>query len=212
MKLASTAIPMLFYQQCEDLFSDQLLIDRLKGQKFDLVLAHTMLSCSVLLAQHLDVQFVSIITAIPPTMLLRIFGNPVNPAYTPELMTGFSYHMTFLQKVQNMIFSGIQWVMSGAIYDRYDDIKQKYNIKPEMSTFMSIPQAELFFICSHFALDFPRAYQPNVISVGGLSASPVRPLTQVSVKYNLILCKRLESARQTILLVLSETLARQASK
>ena len=188
VKLASTELPMLFYHQCEDLFSHQLLTDRLQGEKFDLVLAHAMLACPVLLAQYLHVQFVSIITAIPPTMLLRIFGNPVNPAYTPELMTGFSNRMTFLQKVKNTIFSGIQWTISGAIFDSYDDLKQKYNIKPEMSTFESISQAELSFVCSHFVLDFPRAYQPNVMSVGGLSASPPRPLPQVSVKYITIYC------------------------
>ena len=180
LQVVSTELSVLLNENCEDLFNDQQLIERLEGQKFDLVFLHTGMACAVLLSQHLEVPFVSILTAIPPTMMLRIFGNPVNPSYTPEFVTGFSNRMTFLQRVKNTIFSGIQWMMTGLIYHFYDDLKLKYNIKPEMSTFESVPQAELFFICSHFVLDFPRAYQPNVISVGGLSAVPPRPLPKVS--------------------------------
>ena len=192
LQVVSKELSVLLNQQCEDLFSDQQLIERLEGQKFDLVFLHTGVACAVLLSQHLDVPFVSILTAIPPTMLLRIFGNPVNPAYTPEFVTGFSNRMTFLQRVKNTIFSGIQWMMTGVIYHFYDDLKLKYNIKPEMSTFESVPQAELFFICSHFTLDFPRSYQPNVISVGGLSAVPPRPLPKVSAISSFAYVKCLE--------------------
>ena len=180
MKTMSNSAPMVIYQQCEDFFSDQQLIKRLEKQKFDLFLVHTLLACPVLLAQHLNVQFVSLITAIPPSMIIRQFGSPVNPAYSPELPTGFSNRMTFLQRVQNTLFSGVLWMMADLPFKSFDDMKQRYNIKPEISTFESASQAELLFICSHFTLDFPRAYQPNVISIGGLSAMTPRPLPQVS--------------------------------
>ena len=88
--------------------------------------------------------------------------------------------MTFLQRVQNTLFSGVLWMMAEIPFKSFDDMKQRYNIKPEISTFESAAQAELLFICSHFTLDFPRAYQPNIISVGGLSAMTPKPLPQVS--------------------------------
>ena len=56
IKLTSSFTALL-YQQCEDLFGDQQLVKRLERQKFDLVFAHVLLPCPVLLAQHIDVPF-----------------------------------------------------------------------------------------------------------------------------------------------------------
>ncbi|XP_072029984.1 UDP-glucuronosyltransferase 2A3-like [Amphiura filiformis] len=134
------------------------------------------MACPVLLAQHLDVPFVSVIPYIPPSMLLRLNANPVNPAVNPEMPTGFSDRMTFLQRVKNTIFSGIQWMMVDTPFKGFDELKHKYNIKPEMSTLECVTHAEIVFVFSHFTLDFPRAYQPNVVSVGGLSATTPKQL------------------------------------
>ncbi len=170
----------IFYQSCADMFKDQKLLNKLKLQKFDLILAHTLIACPVILAEYLDVPFVTFIPAIPPTTFLRLFANPINPAYTPEAITSLSNRMTFLQRVRNTIASGIQWMMVGLPYQGFDDIKQQYNIKPERPFLESMTKAELMFITGHFAFDFPRPYQPNVIDVSGLSASKPRPLPKVS--------------------------------
>ena len=63
--------------------------------------------------------------------------------------------------------------------DRYDKTKINYKIKPEMSTFETLSEAELFLINTHFALDFPRPLPPNVIPVGGLTTKPAQPLSEV---------------------------------
>ena len=76
--------------------------------------------------------------------------------------------------------TGLGWMVSDTFYRGYDDLKKQYNIKPELSTFESISQAELYFVFSHCALDYPRAWQPNMIPVGGLSAVPAKPLPEVS--------------------------------
>ncbi len=180
IKLVLQKQPQMITQSCDDLFTDQQLLTRLTKQKFDLVLAHTIMACPVLLAEYLDVQFASVIPAIPPSMFLRLNANPINPAYTPEMPTGFSNKMTFLQRVKNTITSFQQWMMVGVFYRGFDELKQKYNIKPEVPTMESVTHAEVLFVFGHFSLDFPRPYQPNVISVGGISATSPRPLPKVS--------------------------------
>ncbi|XP_072014808.1 UDP-glucuronosyltransferase 2C1-like [Amphiura filiformis] len=174
--LTRSAIKEIFHQVCDDLFADQHLVKKLEQEKFDLVFAHAVMACPVLLAQHLDVPFVSFIPVIPPSLFLRLNANPVNTAVNPEMPTGFSDRMTFLQRVKNTIVSGKQWMMVDTPFNGFDQLKQKYNIKPEMSMLESLTHAEIVFVLSHFALDFPRAYQPNVVSVGGLSATRPKPL------------------------------------
>ncbi|XP_072020161.1 UDP-glucuronosyltransferase 2A3-like isoform X2 [Amphiura filiformis] len=116
--------------------------------------------------------------AIPPSGGIRMYCNPVNPAYSPELFTGYLHQMTFTQRLKNTIYSIFQRQLSKITYRYLDELKQKYNINPEISTFETLSQAEIWFIYGNFVLDFPRPYQPNVISVGGITANPARPLAK----------------------------------
>ena len=165
----------------DDLLKDTSLIKRLEDHGFDLVLVHAMFAYPMLVAQRLNVKCVAITPAIPPSMHIRLFGSPVNPAYSPELMTAFTNRMTFLQRVKNTLFSGMQWMLADMANKGLDELKKKYNIRPELSTLHSLSEAELWFIVSDFTLDFPRPYQPNTVSVGGITAKPANPLPQVGI-------------------------------
>ncbi|XP_072014806.1 UDP-glucuronosyltransferase 1A6-like [Amphiura filiformis] len=123
--LTRSAIKELYHQVCDDLFADLHLVKKLEQEKFDLVFAHAVMACPVLLAQYLDVPFVSVIPLIPPSMLLRLNANPVNTAVNPEMPMGFSDRMTFLQRVKNTIVSGKQWMMVDTPFNGFDELKQK---------------------------------------------------------------------------------------
>ena len=179
IKFASSVFPKLFKTFCEDLFNDDALLKRLEERDFDLVFVHTIFACPVLLAQQLNIRFVTITPAIPPSVHLRMYSNPVNPAYNPELFTGFSDTMIFSQRLKNTFYSIFQWLLSDISYRTYDEVKKKYNINPAISTYQTLGQSEIWFISSHFVLDFPRPYQPNVVLAGGLTAKSARPLPQV---------------------------------
>ena len=175
----SKGFPDILTAMGEDFLKDTALIKRLEDHGFDLVLVHSLLGYPVLVAQRLDVKFVAFTPAIPPSMQARLFGNPVNTAYTPEIMTGFTDRMTFRERVKNTLVSGMLWMTSDLPMAGLDALKKRYNIKPELSISQSLSEAELWFIASHFTLDFPRPYQPNTISVGGVTATPAKPLPKV---------------------------------
>ena len=167
---------------CEDTFSNQKLMQKLKDGNFDLVFAHSIFTCSIVIAQYLNVQYVTVFMAIPPSAFIRQHGSPVNPAYSPELFTGFSDRMSFLQRVLNTGLSFGFWLLGDIPVhgSQGSTVKTKYNIKPELSMVDSLARTEIWFIGGHFVLDFPRAFQPNVIQMGGISARNSRPLSGVS--------------------------------
>ena len=171
---------------CDDTLSDSQLMQRLKDQKFDLVFAHTIFSCSILIAQYLELRYVTLFDAIPPSFVLRHHGNPVNLAYNPDMVTGFPKQMTFLQRVTNSAFSVGFWffgdlpIMPITCF-RPDKIKGKHNVKPELSMREMVARTEIWFISNHFVLDFPRALQPNVVLIGGMTARSPKPLTAVGL-------------------------------
>ena len=173
---------MSFQPICESTFRDQKLMQRLKDSNFDLVFAHSIFTCSIVIAQYLDVRYVTVFMAIPPSAFIRQHGSPVNPAYNPEMLTGFSDRMSFLQRVINTGFSFGFWLLGDIPVhnSQGSTVKTKYNIKPELSMVDSLARTEIWFIGGHFVLDFPRALQPNVIQMGGISARSSRPLSKVS--------------------------------
>ena len=178
-KFVTTTFPPMLKSNCEDVLQDTVLLSRLQAQHYDMVLVHGAFACSVLIAQQLDVKYATIFSTILPSSFNRLLGNSVNPAYNPELFTGYSDRMTFPERVTNTLISGVFWMLSDLTMRNLDEIKVAYRIKPDISTFRSLGDAEVFFVNSDFVLDFARPYQPNVVSVGGLTANPPSRLPQV---------------------------------
>nr|XP_006819886.1 PREDICTED: 2-hydroxyacylsphingosine 1-beta-galactosyltransferase-like [Saccoglossus kowalevskii] len=65
----------------------------------------------------------------------------------------------------------------------YDELKQKYDIKPEMDMMTSSGRSEITLFAVDWALEFPRPIMPNTIFLGGLLASPQFPLSNEWVEF-----------------------------
>ena len=98
------------------------------------------------------------------------------------MITGLDTKMDFMDRVKNTLTVSINTVMNRRMLVRYDDLKIKYNIKPEVSTYKTLGEAELWFINTDFALDFPRPVLPHVVPVGGLTTKPSKQLPQVKYR------------------------------
>ena len=79
---------------------------------------------------------------------------------------GLTDRMTFLQRLQNVLgyyyYTIMHFHLGAANFAKYDKLKVKYNIKPEISTLESHKQALLHFMHGSFGLEFPRPLQPNI--------------------------------------------------
>ncbi|XP_072014401.1 2-hydroxyacylsphingosine 1-beta-galactosyltransferase-like [Amphiura filiformis] len=69
------------------------------------------------------------------------------------------------------------------VLDPYEQLKKVYKIKPEVSMYDALAEAELWFLHTNFALDFPRPLMPNVIPVGGLTTKPAQPLNHELARF-----------------------------
>ncbi|XP_072014288.1 UDP-glucuronosyltransferase 2A2-like [Amphiura filiformis] len=161
---------------CEAMLSNITLMSELRRGKFDLMFADISCVCPVLIAQSLKLQFTTLTTMIIPFWHAAPHRSPVNPSYIPRLTTGYSNRMNFAQRLTNTLYSVI---MTFAIISQdwnSDILKEKYGIMPDISTYFSLGKSEIWFINSHFALDYPRPLVPNAVLVGGLTAKPSTPL------------------------------------
>lgn len=147
--------------QCEAVLNSTQLLQELKG--FDLMVFDGLLAiCGALVAERLDIPRVETFAAAPTVALAANRMIPLPVSYVPQLVTGFSDKMTFMERVINLAaYFGGKLFMK-LLFDRpLNALKLKYNIKPERSFQQALDDTELMLIGADFALEYPQPLLPG---------------------------------------------------
>ena len=165
--------------ECRNLLENEDLMSTIRNAKFDLALFDTSNMCPVVqyLRKEVRIPFVAV-SAILNTFSGISFANrwPFNPAYMPDLTTGFDHVMSFQERLTNaaltLFFSGLLSLSANA----YDELRSDFGIA---DTTQFYEDAELFLVNGNFALEFPKPSLPNTVMVGGLTTKPAQSLNTV---------------------------------
>ncbi len=164
---------------CESILSNRTLMVDLRQRQFDLVFGDIIYTCPILIAQSLQLRYTTLTTMIIPSFHATPHRSPINPSYIPSLMSGFNDRMTFNERLINTLTCALISVMTIYPTMKKDGLKEKYGIMPDISSRHSVGKAEIWFINSHFALDYSRPLVPSAVLVGGLTVKPPKVLNQV---------------------------------
>ncbi|XP_072047504.1 UDP-glucuronosyltransferase 2C1-like [Amphiura filiformis] len=168
------------HEDCNHLFNDAGALEKLKSEKFDLILLNPFGTCEYLLHCYLGVPYVVFTPAMRfPTFNEDIFRVPSPMSYVPGVMTGLSDDMSLFQRTVNVISKTIilpifSYYMISS--DHIEKIKEDKGLCPETPLFELIRKAELWLVNADVAGDFALPTTPNVISIGGLMNEPAKPL------------------------------------
>ncbi|XP_065770077.1 UDP-glucuronosyltransferase 2B18-like isoform X3 [Muntiacus reevesi] len=170
---------------CSEAVSNKKLMTKLQESRFDVVLADAIGPCGELLAEILKVPLVYSLYFSPGYLVEKRSGRlSFPPSYVPVMLSELSDHMTFMERVKNMIY---------VLY--FDYCFQMYNEK-KWSHFYSevlgrpttlvetMGKAEMWLIRNYWDFSFPRPRLPNVEFVGGLHCKPAKPLPKVLWRYD----------------------------
>ena len=116
-----------------------------------------------------------------PVAFAHAHHQPINSAYMPPAFSGYSDKMSFPQRLFSAVLSVLQWpnpLTEPFGFPNFRRLKEEYNISK--SLFRIMDDAELWFVNSHFAFDYPHPVMPDTIFVGGLTTKPAKPLPEVS--------------------------------
>ncbi|XP_071785318.1 UDP-glucuronosyltransferase 1-2-like [Asterias amurensis] len=172
--------PMSKYlaHECNAFLGNEEMMERLRGLNFDLMTFDIINPCMALIAKKLSLRY-AIITAMPMLNGFqdRWFDVPSNPAYVPMFMSTSGDSMTFLQRFQNSVALFVTSLIADHFTFRlYDELRVKYNIRPDLTMADITRAAEIWLFNTHFAIDYARPIMPNTIMIGGLSADEPKPL------------------------------------
>ncbi|XP_038050887.1 UDP-glucuronosyltransferase 2B31-like [Patiria miniata] len=177
----------MWLRECDDLLGDAATMKRLREEKFDMLVADDHIPCIPLLAQALNIPFIyNCVVHAVPSKHGEWAGLPIDASYIPERVLGLTDKMTFFQRVQNVLAHTyyIYWWYLTIDFKGFDQLKIKYNIRPEISTYESNKQASLYMFHGSFALEFPRPMQPNTIYVLFTAGStPLKKIADDVVEY-----------------------------
>uniref|UniRef100_A0A8C6GCL4 UDP-glucuronosyltransferase n=1 Tax=Mus spicilegus TaxID=10103 RepID=A0A8C6GCL4_MUSSI len=162
---------------CKAVVWNKSLMKKLQGSNFDVVLADALVPCGELLSELLKTPLVYSLRFCPGYKCEKYSGGlPLPPSYVPVVLSELSDHMTFAERVKNMLqvlffdfwfqtFNEKSWNQF------YSDVLGRPTTLTEM-----MGKADIWLVRTFWDLEFPHPFLPNFDFVGGLHCKPDKPL------------------------------------
>ena len=92
------------YRSCMGLLHNTALIQHLNSSSFDVVLTDPFFPCGAVLAMHLRVPAIFFLQSMLCELEFEATSSPNPSSYVPKFLTRNSDHMSFLERVKNMVY------------------------------------------------------------------------------------------------------------
>lgn len=138
------------------------------SEKFDLCIIEFLFNESLLgFGPHFGCKVIAVSTIGQMKYINDMVHNPMPLSTTPHPFLSLSDKMTFIQRMENVFMTTVEnlgfWLyhypLQEAIYDKYFTSE-----KPSFYTMLK-HSVSLVLLNTHFSLNFPQAYLPNMVSI-----------------------------------------------
>ncbi|XP_077874390.1 UDP-glucuronosyltransferase 1-2 isoform X4 [Ictidomys tridecemlineatus] len=173
----SKNVSALFESSCAGLLGNKILINHLNSSSFDVVLTDPVFPCGAVLAKYLDIPAVFFLRFIPCEFDFEATQCPNPSSYIPRFLTMNSDHMTFLQRVKNMLYPLPLNYFCHIAFIPYVNLASEL-LQREVSLVDILSHASVWLFRGDFVLDYPRPVMPNMVFIGGINCVHRKPLSQ----------------------------------
>ncbi|XP_066179350.1 UDP-glucuronosyltransferase 1A1-like [Sylvia atricapilla] len=160
----------LFLATCTHLIHNKELMKYLEETKFDAVLTDPFLPCGQIVAEHLSLPSIYFLQQIPCGLEYQATQCPNPPSYVPRAFTELTDHMTFLQRVKNMIYHIPNFFLCDVVYQPYAELASEF-LKREVTVPDLLRQASIWLMKLDFVLQFPKPLMPNMVLISGVNCA-----------------------------------------
>ncbi|NWV11068.1 UD11 glucuronosyltransferase, partial [Ptilonorhynchus violaceus] len=152
---------------CEHLLQNKELIRYLEESKFDAILTDPVVPCGLILAEHLSLPSVYFLRGVPCGLDLEATQCPSPPSYVPRGFTQFTDRMTFLQRVQNLLYDTPNFFLCDFAFEPFSKLASEF-LKRDVTVLDLLRKGSVWLLRLEFVLDYPRPLMPNIIPIGGV--------------------------------------------
>ncbi|XP_004390088.1 UDP-glucuronosyltransferase 1-1 [Trichechus manatus latirostris] len=162
---------------CSHLLHNEELMASLAAGGFEAVLTDPFLPCGPIVAQYLSLPAVYFLNGLPCSLDFRGTQCPSPPSYVPRSLSMNPDHMTFLQRVKNMLITFIEPFLCNAIYSWYASLASEVLWRDvTVQDLMSF--GSIWLLRHDFVMQYPRPTMPNIVFIGGINCISQKPLSQ----------------------------------
>ncbi|NXX70127.1 UD11 glucuronosyltransferase, partial [Spizella passerina] len=169
-------ISSVFFTNCKSLLQNKELMQYLKESKFDLIFTDPILMCGPLVAEYLALPSIYFLRGFPcgmdsaATQCPSSTQCPRPPSYVPRGFTQFTDHMTFFQRVKNLLHDIPDIFLCNFLYDPFTKLASEF-LQQDVTVQDLLRQASVWLLRSDFVLEYPRPLMPNIIPIGGVNCA-----------------------------------------
>ncbi|NXR64410.1 UD11 glucuronosyltransferase, partial [Rhadina sibilatrix] len=155
---------------CQHLLQNKELIGYLEESKFDALLTDPVVPCGVILAEHLSLPSVYFLRGIPCGLDFEATQCPNPPSYVPRAFSDNTDHMSFLQRVKNLLFDLQNLFLCDFAFQPYSKLASEF-LQREVTVQDLLRKGSVWLLRLEFVLDYPRPLMPNIIPIGGVNCA-----------------------------------------
>lgn len=165
---------------CMSLLHNKGFIQHLNSSSFDVLLTDPAYPCGALLAKYLQVPAVFFLRFIPYDSDFEAAQCPSPFSYVPRLFTRNLDHMSFLERVKNILYPLPFKLIFHFAFIPYEQLASEL-FQREVSFLEIIGHASIWLFRFDFVFDYPRPIMPNMFFVGGINCVSRKLLSQVCI-------------------------------
>ncbi|XP_043856821.1 UDP-glucuronosyltransferase 1A1-like isoform X5 [Dromiciops gliroides] len=167
----------MYFSFCADLVHNKNLLKSLEEAHYDAILTDPAIPCGALVAQYLSIPAVYFLRGLPCHLDAEGTQCPNPSSYIPRLFLDFTDHMTFLQRVHNMLITLSQFFLCDFVYSPYAHLASEV-LKREVTVMDLLSHGSMWLLRTDFVKEYPRPIMPNMVFIGGINCAYRKPLSQ----------------------------------
>ncbi|XP_051479766.1 UDP-glucuronosyltransferase 1A1-like isoform X7 [Apus apus] len=170
-------VTSMFSSSCRSLLYDEELMKYLQDSKFDAVMVDPVLPCGPILAEHLSLPSVYFMRGLPCTLDYKATQCPSPYSYVPRSFTENSDHMTFTERVKNLLVGFSEQLLCYVFYLKHENLASEF-LQREVTVLELFSKASIWLMRYDFVFEYPRPIMPNMVYIGGINCEQKQPLSK----------------------------------
>nr|XP_060639792.1 UDP-glucuronosyltransferase 1A1-like isoform X4 [Anolis sagrei ordinatus] len=167
----------MFLGSCTNLLYNEELKMYFRENQFDAIFSDPFWPCGQIVAEYLDIPSVFFLRGIPCGYEFDAAQCPRPPSYVPRGFTSYSDHMTFPQRVKNMLIHFTESFLCSLVYPPYAKLASEF-LQRDMTFVELLSNGSVWLIREDFAFSYPKPLMPNMVMIGGINCAGYEPLSQ----------------------------------
>ncbi|XP_037253700.1 UDP-glucuronosyltransferase 1A1-like isoform X9 [Falco rusticolus] len=168
----------MFLSTCRQLLYNTELVRYLEeSNKFDAIMMDPVLPCGPIVAEYLSLPSVYFMRGFPCTLDYKAAQCPSPFSYVPKTFTSSSDHMTFMERVKNLLIGVSEHLFCYLFYLKYENLASEF-LHREVTLLELFSKASVWLMRYDFIFEYPRPIMPNMIYIGGINCEQKEPLSK----------------------------------